>query len=61
MDMKWTPVAEALPENECKYICTIKNKIGTYVDISYYTKWLGFGRSDVIAWMPAPEPYREEE
>ena len=61
----WHKDTENLPD-ECKsvLIC-IKDKIGTYVDVSYrtdYNRWERYGRNiNVIAWMPLPEPWRGEE
>ena len=61
----WHKDTENLPD-ECKsvLIC-IKDKIGTYVDVSYrtdYNRWERYGRNiNVVAWMPLPEPWRGEE
>ena len=60
----WHRDNENLPE-ECKsvLICIVDgNKI--FVDVSYrtdYNRWERYGRVDVIAWMPLPEPYKGGE
>ena len=68
-EQRWIPCNwhrdnENLPE-ECKsvLICIVDgNKI--CVDVSYrtdYNRWERYGRVDVTAWMPLPEPYKEGE
>ena len=63
---KWIPCSERLPEELGTYLVSIK-RIGwnceEYVDndIAYWDDLEGFHKRDeVIAWMPLPEPYREE-
>ena len=54
---KWIPVSEKLPEEEYKiYIITTKNGLASariFVNGSNYWK------ENVIAWMPLPKPYKE--
>lgn len=67
-ERKWIPCnwhtkEENLPQ-ECKsvLIC-MKDSYGYRIGVSYradYNRWEGFGRVNVIAWMPLPEPYTEE-
>lgn len=56
----WHTEEENLPQ-ECKSVLVcIKEKSGYQIGVSYradYNRWEGFGRANVIAWMPLPEPY----
>ena len=59
----WQNKEENLPQ-ECKsvLIC-MKDSCGYQIGVSYrtdYNRWEGYGRVNVIAWMPLPEPYRED-
>ena len=59
----WHTEKENLPQ-ECKsvLIC-MKDSCGYRVGVSYrtdYNRWEGFGRVNVIAWMPLPEGYSGE-
>ena len=68
-ECKWIPCnwhteKENLPQ-ECKsvLIC-MKDSYGYQIGVSYrtdYNRWEGFGRVNVIAWMPLPKPYKGEE
>ena len=70
---RWIPVSERLPEKECNVFCARDN--GSIIQMHYnpiqtirYPK--GFSmelengfywrQNNVIAWMPLPEPYRED-
>ena len=59
----WHTEEENLPQ-ECKSVLVcIKEKSGYQIGVSYradYNRWEGFGRANVIAWMPLPEPPEEE-
>ena len=63
-DNGWIPVAERLPENaedvlfcdEYGYIC-----IGDYWGGRWKTDNGGGLSNRVVAWMPLPEPYEEED
>lgn len=70
-EMRWIPVTERLPDDALTKLVTTKidfskNK-GLVTDVANYIggKWY-FSRSrieiclEVTAWMPFPEPYREE-
>lgn len=60
----WIPVSERLPEKEGKYLVTTFGG-GMYdVDTSHFFIWedgeTEWGEYGVEAWMPLPEPYKEE-
>lgn len=58
---KWIPVTERLPEKGTFALVTFGEFRETAVDlyIEAEKQWYYCG-DDVIAWMPLPEPYREE-
>ena len=72
----WIPVSERLPDNRKEvlvYLSTGRMTIANYNEhkLPFSDKAIGWGYSpingkidfakeDVIAWMPLPEPYREE-
>lgn len=65
-DMKWIPVTEKLPEKNGFYLVTVKSRWlneGTIeVAIAHRSKkntWDMPGK--IFAWMPLPEPYKEEQ
>lgn len=68
---QWVPASERLPENDDWVIVTILDESGDtpwrYSDFGWYLKeancWIvdAQQRKDVVAWMPLPEPYEEEE
>lgn len=61
----WIPCSERLPETEDKVLCQTVTKKGiiNFV-IGYYIAdsscWVCGMNSNVIAWMPLPEPYKED-
>ena len=61
---KWIPVSwENLPEDESKVLCcTITKKGNKNIVTGYYSRelesWVCGMNSNVIAWMPLPEPPR---
>ena len=70
----WIPCSERLPEKEGAYITTLSGTLvgenALLVGWSYFESdcWEEFGNShweedefNVIAWMPLPEPYKENE
>ena len=70
----WHPVAEGLPKKKnVHYMVTLKLRV-EYDEPVFYTEWLLYSETgmwtdshgydlteDVIAWMPLPEPYKEEK
>ena len=69
---EWIPCSERLPEAEGEYLCSLYYAIPPYNlfhpenDIYIHTisiqKFDGTSfKSSVIAWMPLPEPYKENE
>ena len=63
---RWVPCSERLPENEDNVLCCTATKKGLRnVVIGYYILDKGcwacaMNSSNVIAWTPLPEPYKEE-
>ena len=61
----WIPVMERLPETDDMMLVTAKTQKGQRnVNRAYYSNgfWHGSGSmANVTAWMPLPEPYKEEE
>ena len=61
------PSSERLPEEAGFYIVTKRQKsgeiqvaLGSYRPL--FNEWSGNGNfKDVLAWMPLPEPYREDD
>ena len=61
---EWIPVSERLPEKVGYYLTTILSNDGyhRYRDIIYFGDDKQWTRDcNVIAWMPLPEPWKEEE
>ena len=71
---EWTSASERLPESKSTkelqhYIVTIKKECGLRDEV-YDAFYLGNGwqigdmimleKNDVLAWMPLPEPYKED-
>ena len=60
---RWIPCSERLPDaHRTYYLVSLANK--KEVDIAYYTEygtWETFRNDECIAWMPLPEPYKEEQ
>lgn len=59
-EQQWIPCSERLPEANTRCLCTYENKEGTCIDFGLYSMKQGWFVSGVTAWMPLPEPYKEE-
>lgn len=60
----WIPCAERLPSDENKVLCCTQTKAGAKnIVLGYYAggKWRCGMNSNVVAWMPLPEAYSEED
>lgn len=62
-EQRWIPMKERRPEKDGRYLCTFQGKA---VHICMYLngcfRIYGYNEDNLItAWMPLPEPYREEE
>ena len=62
-DSKWIPCSERLPEEEGTYFLTVETTSGIrWVKSGMLYSDEGFVlHGKVLAWMPLPEPYKEEE
>lgn len=61
-EQRWIPVSERLPEEMGTYMTTIdygEHGLATGQRY-YYGRGLKWNDECVIAWMPLPEPYKEE-
>lgn len=58
---RWIPCSEMLPEREGWYLTSLGDKTYGGADVDMYCKgWVKYG-THVLAWMPLPEGYKEEE
>ena len=60
----WIPVTERVPETEDYVLCTTVTKKGhRNLIIGYYAmgRWCVGMNSNVVAWMPLPEPWKGDE
>ena len=65
---QWIPCSERLPDNEKRVLCTVQSGehfcVVPCIFIQHTRRWLPevYGNHDnVIAWMPLPEPWKEEQ
>lgn len=59
---QWIPCSERLPEKEGNYLITAQPAYNHAKDIRiahWSSRWVGYVKSEIIAWMPLPEPYEE--
>ena len=60
---KWTPCIERLPHGDNRWLVTLEKNHSIKVAILRFAhgewQWDGW-QDDVIAWMPLPEPYKED-
>ena len=59
-ESEWIPVSERLPEEDTRYLVTTSGTNNDIIDIAYYTEGIWHKASRIKAWMPLPEPYKEE-
>ena len=60
---RWIPCAERLPSDENKVLCCTQTKAGAKnIVLGYYAggKWRCGMNSNVVAWMPLPQTYKEK-
>lgn len=60
---RWIPCSEQMPSDENKVLCCTQTKAGAKnVVLGYYAdgKWRCGMNSNVVAWMPVPEVYKED-
>ena len=63
---RWIPCNDRLPEGDTRVLCCTLNKKGVpNIVLGYYIPesgcWACGMNSNVVAWMPLPEPYEEEK
>lgn len=61
---QWIPCSERLPENSRSVLIFSKNggvAEGCYTEAKGWLQFRWIAYVDAIAWMPLPEPYREEK
>lgn len=60
---RWIPCSERLPREEDKVLCCTQTKAGAKnIVLGYYAggKWRCGMNSNVVAWMPMPQTYKED-
>ena len=60
---QWIPCSERLPDKEGNYLMTAQPTYNHTKDIRiahWSGRWVGYVKPEILAWMPLPEPYREE-
>ncbi len=63
LNRRWIPCRDRLPEDDVKVLCQTMTKKGLasfVIGYHYSNGWACGMNSNVIAWMPLPEPYKEE-
>ena len=61
-EQQWIPCSERLPEKEGNYLITAQPTYNHAKDIRiahWSSRWVGYVKSEIIAWMPLPESYKE--
>ena len=58
---RWIPVSEKLPIPPTYCLVTTDGSNGDVIDIALYMSNGWHKASEVLAWMPLPEPYRKDE
>ena len=60
-EQRWIPCSERMPEESGWYIVTVEDETDTH--LRWFSTLHGFEweeKDNTIAWMPLPEPYKEE-
>ena len=60
-EQRWIPCSERLPNKEGNYLITAQPTYNHTKDIRiahWSGRWVGYVRSEILAWMPLPEPYK---
>lgn len=57
---EWVPVSERLPEKNGCYLVSTTGENNYIIDIAFYIEGMWHKASRIKAWMPLPEPYRED-
>lgn len=60
--MQWIPCSERLPEHSGIYLVTLTVAVEKYVVVRWYSQrggWICDEHPE--AWMPLPEPYKEDD
>lgn len=63
LNRRWIPCRDRLPEDDVKVLCQTMTKKGLanfVIGYHYSNGWACGMNRNVIAWMPLPEPYKEE-
>ena len=58
---RWIPCSERLPISPKFCLVTTDGSNGDVIDIALYMSDGWHKASEVLAWMPLPEPYRKDE
>ena len=62
----WIPCSGGLPKEEGFYLVTLEDECGAETTIRFFRiengerHWSLWGNENITAWMPKPEPYKEE-
>ena len=57
---RWISVSERLPGKNGCYLVSTTGTNNDIIDIAYYIEGMWHKASRIKAWMPLPEPYRED-
>ena len=57
---RWISVSERLPEKNGCYLVSTTGENNYIIDIAFYIEGMWHKTSRIKAWMPLPEPYKEE-
>ena len=66
-EQRWIPRSERCPVKEGRYLATMHPTYSHDIDIEIvcwsgrWSRWVGYDEREILAWMPLPKPYMEEE